>query len=364
MKKVLVVDDERSIQFAISKAIRFMGYEPVIADGGLNAVKLADETLFDLILLDMKMSDLDGIEALGRIRESVANTSTPVVMVTAYSHINIVESAVKLGANDFVVKPFDLSMIIEKVSIWINARVESLWKKLKPDQEKLLTLTVATINKAFKAAQAGRVVPFHQVQETSEQLIEVMDNGNIHDVLEAVKEHDGYTFVHSLRVGIYMALFAQAMKVFSHDEMLCITCGGVIHDVGKSKIPLEVLNKPTELDEHEMLIMHKHVDYTVEILHRTPDVSERVIEIGWTHHERSDGSGYPRGLKLKEMSICGRMAAIVDAYVALTDRRVYKPAYSQERAFEELDIIPGGLDERLLENFKRALTQGIQACYL
>ncbi len=357
MKRILIVDDERSIQFALSKAIRFMGYDPIIANGGLDAVKLAGKTLFDLILLDMKMSDLDGIEALGKIRESGANTFTPVVMVTAYSHMNIVESAVKLGANDFVVKPFDLSTIIDKVSSWANARVESRWKKLKPDQEKLLTLTVTTISKAFKAARAGQVVPFRQVQETSEQLITVMDNGNIHDILEVVKEHDGYTFVHSLRVGIYMALFAQAMKVFSRDEMLCLTCGGVIHDVGKSKIPLEVLNKPSELDEDEMLIIQKHVDYTVEILHRTPDVSEQVIEIGWMHHERSDGSGYPRGLKQREMSICGRMAAIVDAYVALTDRRVYKPAYPQEKAFEELDVTPGGLDEKLLENFKRTLTQ-------
>lgn len=355
MKRILIVDDEPSIQIALSRLVNMMGLESDIAGSGAEAVDKAGRTHYDLVLLDIRMDDMDGIEALEAIRADGLNTGCPVIMVTAFSNINYVEAAIRHGANDFIVKPFESSVISAKISRLINTRVENRWKYLRPEQQKLLRMTLYTLENAFEAVKSGGQIPYEEFAATADQIITVMENDGIAEVLEAVKDHDGYTFTHSLRVGIYMALFAHGLGGYSRDKLLMITSGGVIHDVGKARSPLHILNKPKELDDHEMLIMMEHVNHTVDMLRNTPGIPVPVIEIAAQHHERMDGSGYPNGLNGARTSVCGRMAAIVDAYVALTDRRIYKPAYGMDRAFEELYETPGGLDKELLGAFRKTL---------
>lgn len=355
MKHVLIVDDEKSIQSALSKAIKLLGYDSSVADNGEEAVRLAYEEPFDLIILDIKMDDMSGLEALEKIRAKGKSSKSPVIMLTAYSHPEFVEEAVKHGANDYILKPFNLSLILDRVSVWINANVERSWKELEPEQENLLHMTVKTLNDVFNIVRKGGELPYAQIREAADHIITVMDNGQIAGVLDAVRDHDDYTFSHSLRVGIYMSLFGQSLASFSHDDLVIIATGGVIHDVGKAKTPLTILNKPSELSEEEMKVMMKHVDHTYDILSNTPGVPQLVTDIGWRHHERMDGSGYPQGLKGDEMDVFSKMAAIVDVYVALTDKRVYKPSYTPDMTFEMLKNTPGGLDNGLLQDFRQAL---------
>jgi len=356
MKNVLVVDDEEAIRFSLSKGIAFLGYQCTLAATGREAWLFAQRQRFDLILLDVKMPDMGGLEALKKIRqEDGLNQGTPVIMVTAYSQFEVVEESIKLGANDFLVKPFQLMTILERVSHWVNTGVQDSWTALKPEQENLLRMTVRTMDSMFRAVREGNELPFEQVKGAATQLIKVMDNGNIAGVLDAVREHDDYTFTHSLRVGIYMTLFAQSLASFSTEDLLIITSGGVAHDVGKAKIPLTILNKPSALDPDEMKLMMQHVDHSAEILARTPGIPHPVIDISLMHHERMDGSGYPLGLKGDEIDIFGRMAAIVDVYVALTDTRVYKPSIEPEASFKMMENEPGGLDKSLLADFKEAI---------
>lgn len=358
MKQILVIDGDITSRELLKANLSRLGYEIKLADSGAAAVRETSVNWFDLIMLEVSLPDSSGFEALEAIRQNGQCAKSPVIFITRQSERRLVEAAIKSGAGDFIVKPFDAGVLLHKVSRWINSGAEEEWKKLKPNEEKVLRLTLATLDKAFKAVNEGKELPYGDVRETCREILKVMEDGGIQNVLDSLKEHDSYSFVHSMRVGIYLAMFARTVFGFSPDEVQILTEGGIVHDVGKAKTPLKILNKPSSFDPEEWKEMKEHVAHTVEILKQTPDIPLPVIEIGWCHHEKLDGTGYPRGLKGVEVGTLARMSAIVDAYVSITDRRVYKPGFPPEKAFEMMRNPPGHLDQQLLREFRDMLEVG------
>lgn len=350
MKTVLCVDNEKEYQNLLPQILSKMGYESVVADTGLKALELTRAKKFDLILLDVTLPQMDGFRVMEEVRKDGLSRQTPIIFVTAHSEKANVATAIKFGAADYIVKPFDTGMFLHKVSRFINIEVEADWHKLKPEQEKVLTLTLLTLDKAFDAVQKNGQLPYAEFMDVSAKMTQVIERGDVKGVLDAVKDHDAYTFVHSMRVGIFLSLLANHFGGFSKQDVQILTTGGTVHDVGKAKTPLKVLNKPGKFEPEEWLEMQNHVGYTVDMLRRTPEVPESVIEIAWNHHERIDGGGYPRGLKGDELGVLSRMAAICDVYVALTDRRVYKPGYSPEQAIGMMRD-PNHIDQAVLAEF-------------
>lgn len=356
MKSVLVVDQDRDAFQQISAALGKMGYEGVGAHTGYTAVKMAYKRKFDLILLDIELPEMDGFKVLEEIRSGGASERSNVLMVSGHSEKENVARALRLGAADFVVKPFDTGPFLHKVGRWINSDVEKEWAHLKPEQENVLRITLTTLDKAFDAVVGGKELPYREFRDLSGMLVKVIDDGDVQAVLDAVKEHDSYTFVHSLRVGIFLSVFAKEFGGFDKEEIMTLATGGTVHDVGKAKTPLRVLNKPGSFNPEEWREMKNHVDYSMDILRRTPEVPEPVVEIAWCHHEKLDGTGYPRGLKAAEIGTLARIAAIADVYVALTDRRVYKPGFPPEEAIKMMRD-PNHLDQGLLDIFVKAINR-------
>jgi response regulator RpfG family c-di-GMP phosphodiesterase len=352
MKQVLIADDEPEIRSVLVRALGLLGYRVDQAVNGSEAIEKASETKYSLIMLDHFMPEVAGLDALAAIRDDGPNMSSPVIMVTAYGDMDTVRSAMELGANDFVVKPFHTAILMSKIEKWVSAGAEMAWKNLKPDQEEALRLSLETMTTIFQAVRDRGEIPYQRMKSTSEQIVTVMETGQIAGVLHALKEHDNYTFAHSLRVGVYLAHFAQNLARLSHAETVTVTMGGMIHDVGKAKVPLAILNKPEALTPEEFDIVKRHVEHTVDVLGENAHLPQTVIDIGRDHHERMDGSGYPRGLKGLDIDMFARMAAVVDSYVAITDRRVYKPAYPPEEAFKILYQRREQYDEAILAFFR------------
>lgn len=150
-----------------------------------------------------------------------------------------------------------------------------------------------------------------------------------------LKQKDEYTFQHSVSVSALLMVFARAA---GHDEAAIREAGigGLLHDIGKMAVPLDILNKPGILTAVEKQAMHTHVEAGTAILRRTPGVSPIALHVAAEHHERHDGSGYPKGLKAEQVSRMGRMAAIVDVYDALTSDRVYHRALTPAEALKFL----------------------------
>lgn len=169
----------------------------------------------------------------------------------------------------------------------------------------------------------GKQVDLEQVAPSVERMTSsILRNNGALLALCRIKDKDNYTFQHSVSVGALMVTFCNAMKM-SKDVIHQAGIGGMLHDIGKMKIPDEILNKPDRLTEREFSIMKCHVVESKAILSRAKGISETSITVAAQHHERHDGSGYPEGLKGHEISQLGQMAAIVDVYDALTSDRCY-----------------------------------------
>ncbi len=352
-KNILVIDDDPSIRLLLEKNLHKMNYDDALANDGGEALQLlhSGET-FDLILLDIELPGVSGLEVLQMIRTSKSSfAQVPVLVITAHSDKRIVRHAIELGAQDFIVKPFDIGVMLHKVSRWVNTQAEAEWSRLTKNQERALRLTLTTLDAAHRAAEADKAPDYAAAFECGKAIVKIANDREVHGVLDALRKHDGYAFVHSMRTGIYITLFAQAMEFDEHSVQVVAT-GGILHDIGKARTPLGVLNKPGRLNPDEWTEMRAHVDHTISLLKRRPEIPQEVMEIAWCHHEKIDGSGYPRGLKGSAISELARMAAICDVYVALTDRRSYKPAWEPVKAFEILQKADH-FDQKLVNAFRR-----------
>ena len=172
--------------------------------------------------------------------------------------------------------------------------------------------------------------------------------------LTKIREKDDYLLEHSLNVAILLASFANYLGM-SEDEVQDLSYAGFLHDLGKIKIPDEILHKPGRLTDSEMEVMKGHVKHGVDYLKST-EIAPPLIQAISEHHERLDGLGYPAGTKGDDISQAGRMLAIADMYDALTADRVYKPGMSSQRAFSILmSDAPTRLDQSLVQQFIKCL---------
>lgn len=207
------------------------------------------------------------------------------------------------------------------------------------------------------AIAEGEPVDCNAAAESCQPLADTVRAGNHHEILNAVRSHHDYTYVHSMRVATLLTLFGHGLGMTGED-LVILSTGGLIHDVGKLVTPYEILDKPDKLDDQEWPVMREHVVHSADILGKSDDVTKGSVIIAAQHHEKIDGSGYPHGLKGKEMNELARMSSIVDIFGALTDARSYKPAYPQEKAFNILESMTREIDQHLLSMFKDIFAPG------
>lgn len=184
----------------------------------------------------------------------------------------------------------------------------------------------------------GKQIELELVDPVVEQMTgSILRNKDALLSLCRIKNKDDYTFLHSISVGALLISFARALDL-DRSVIQLLGVGGMLHDIGKTKVPDEVLNKPGKLTQEEFLIMKSHVVHSRDILSGTPGIAQASLDVAAQHHERFDGSGYPLGLKGPEMSVYGQMASIVDVYDAITSDRSYhkgmEPTDALRKMFE------------------------------
>jgi len=236
----------------------------------------------------------------------------------------------------------------------VNAEIEH--KMLAMVQQVKPITTTSTLSEELKRSrkvysEANKIISniMHDVRigkqievERIDPVVEKMANSILRNKdallsLCRIKNKDDYTFLHSVSVGALLISFAHALD-FKHDVIKQLGVGGMLHDIGKTKVPNEILNKPGALTEEEFIIMKSHVVHGCSILRKSPGIAQVSFDVASQHHERFDGSGYPLGLKNSEMSVYGQMAAIVDVYDAITADRCYhkgmEPTVAIRKMFE------------------------------
>lgn len=182
----------------------------------------------------------------------------------------------------------------------------------------------------------GKQIQLEQIEPLVERIVDsIFRQQDAMLPLARLKDHDEYTFQHSVSVCALMTSFARTLKL-PRDIIHEIAVGALLHDVGKAKVPDEILNKPAKLTDAEFLKMKSHVVQSKIILQGTPGISQVALDVAAQHHERFDGTGYPNKLKGDEISLYGQMGAIVDVYDAITSNRVYHKGMAPTEALRKL----------------------------
>jgi len=258
------------------------------------------------------------------------------------------------GGVEFIKTPTSKNTIITTMSGLLSHNVEERWEALPEAQRSTLQKTVREFQSLSTAIEKGEPLDLEAAEESVEPLVESINNHDYGGILEGVRGHHNYTYVHSLRVATFLSIFGHTIGMRG-DDLHTLATGGLLHDVGKMATPQDILNKNGKLDEREWPVMQGHVEQSRIILERTPNVTKGIQIIALQHHEKLDGSGYPLGLKGDELNELARMSMIVDIFGALTDERSYKPAFPPEKAFAILEDLGDKMDQSLVKVFRGVL---------
>jgi putative nucleotidyltransferase with HDIG domain len=313
--RILVVDDEEPIREIVSTMLTSAGYACKQASSGIEALAvLSFGEEFELMLSDLMMADLDGLGLLERAKEKYPDM--PVVMVTAVHDISVALEAIRKGAYDYVLKPFEREILLATVSRALENR------RLKMEnlnyQMNLESLVEARTDQ-LQAAMAS-------LERSYDITLEALG--------DALDLKDAETEGHSKRVTAFTIAIAKQMGLPS-DQIRVIARGAFLHDFGKVAIPDAILRKPGKLDAKEMDIMREHCYHGYQMVKKIPFLVD-AAEIVYSHQERFDGTGYPRGLKGEEIPLGARIFAVADTLDAITSDRVYRPAQTLQAAREEI----------------------------
>jgi putative two-component system response regulator len=329
---VLVVDDDEQVREVMRALVESLGYRVRVAVDGADALEKVGADATDLVLMDATMPRMDGIEAVRRLKQDEETRIIPIIMVTAMNDLDTKIQALEAGADDFLGKP------AERVEL--QARIASLLKvKAYNDQSR-------SYQKDLEAEVARRTRQLEDALGRQRRLsLEA-----IFRLSRAAEFRDEDTGSHLRRMSRYASAIARRMGL-GEGTAEAILYAAPMHDVGKIGIPDQILLKPGRLDEREMQVMKMHTTIGAEILHGSIADYLRLGEvIALSHHERWDGTGYPRGLAGAKIPLAGCITAIADVFDALTTKRPYKEPLPVEKALaivregRETHFHPGVVD--------------------
>ena len=220
---------------------------------------------------------------------------------------------------------------------WAGRRLlDILWSRrlggLGAVEQQIVGATREAMAKLFTPDADVRAA-YQDTVEAAGPLADAVCRGGMDTLLDVLRHHHAYSFAHSVRVGVLLGLFGQWVG-FSQDDIRLVTLGGLVHDIGKRNLPTGLLDKPARLDDDEMALMRKHPVWSREVLTEIGAVPAEVVRIAERHHEKLDGTGYPRGLPARQLDDLSLVSAVVDVFVALTDKRAYKRAMTSAEALE------------------------------
>lgn len=327
-KDILVVDDEPIIRDILVRKLTSSGYMPVAVGNAFEALDKMREKTFPVILSDIMMPGIDGIELLKKIRSGYPDTA--VVMITAVSNANAAIEALKEGASDYLIKPFNLEEIVMSIANALEKRRLILENRgYQEHLEELVRVQTAEI-RGLLAIEQQKTFQLNKALDE----IQVTYNTTLEALSTALDYRDNVTEGHSQRVVKYSIEIGKALGLKDYD-LEVLARGTLLHDIGKIGVPDSILRKPAILTSEEWGEMRKHVEYGYRMLKGIPflkDASSIVLH----HQERYDGAGYPQGLKRDEIVIGARIFAIVDTYDSMTTDRPYRKALTDKDAREEI----------------------------
>jgi len=328
MSRVLVVDDEKSIRITLCEFLKNAGFEAYSACDALVAQEMVDEQDFDVIITDIIMPKVSGIEMLTKIQENYPYIQT--IIMTGEPTVETAVQAVQFSANDYLTKPISKEDMLKAVRN--AAKIKSLH-----DEKALLEKQNQLYQKNLEGIVAKRT---EALQASMQSIISLLAS--------VVEVRDPYTAGHQRRVGNLSAAIAEKMEL-PQSTIDIIRIIGYIHDIGKMFIPTEILSKPGKLNAIEMQMIREHPMNGYQMIKKV-ELPALVAETIYQHHERCNGSGYPRALDAEMIVQEAQILMVADVVEAMMSHRPYRPALGVDAALAEIKQNSGLLFNKQVVN--------------
>jgi putative two-component system response regulator len=342
---ILCVDDE-AVNLSLLEAILGRNnYQVICVSKGIDALLKIKSQPIDLVIMDVTMPGMDGLEVCRKIKEDQKLNDIPIILVTGLSSHEDRVRGIEVGVEDYFTKPFNKTALLARIKILLKVKklgderkhAEEALQKAHDDLESLVKLRTAELAKANEILQmdiAERMKVDEKLQNTLNSLRKAVSM-TIQVLVAAVDARDPYTAGHQRRAANLARAIATEMG-FSPEKVEGIRMAGYIHDIGKLSIPAEILSKPTKLSEIEFALIKEHSRSGYEIL-KDVESPWPLAEMVYQHHERMDGSGYPRKLQGNTIIIEARILAVADVVEAMASHRPYRPSLGIDLALAEIE---------------------------
>jgi response regulator RpfG family c-di-GMP phosphodiesterase len=335
MARILIVDDEPGLRETLALFLRRDGHEVATAGDVPSALGVLVERPVDVVLADLVMPGESGLTLLARVRE--AYPTVQVVLVTGEPSVDTAAEALRLGAFDYLSKPVrreTLARVVER-AVQVKALSDEnrrLDAELRAQHVELESLV---------AARTGELTAAHEELEGAYRTLRLALDGTVQAMARMAESRDPYTAGHQRRVAALAEALSDELRLEA-EVRETIALAAVIHDIGKIGVPAEILAKPTRLSapERHLIEQHPAIGYTILAPVAFP---WPIAEVVHAHHERLDGSGYPRGLAGDAIRIEARVLAVADVVEAISSDRPYRAALGLDVALTEIERGAGSI---------------------
>lgn len=402
---ILIVEDSQTQAEMLKRLLAEADYNVKVARDGAEGLKMAHELTPDLIISDISMPHMDGFALCKLLRESKQFETTPIILLTALSDVWDVIRGLNAGADNYLTKPYDPPLLLERVedaisrgafqdtqkfSVTVDVAGDRVTVEAGPQQ--LVNLLVSTYrnaisqNKLLQSTQdqlallnlhledevdrkshdlvdkerALKLEIEKNLQRKEQHLKELRENlvDSVTALAQIVELRDPYTSGHQRRVADLAVAIATDMGL-SGDDIDGLKIAGVVHDIGKIRVPVEILSKPGRLDDEEMALIKLHPEAGFQIL-KNIKFPWPIATIVQQHHEHEDGLGYPLGLKHGQILLSASIITVADVVDAMSFHRPYRAALGIERAIEEIKAWSGiRYDSRVVDACVRVIEMGL-----
>lgn len=322
---ILIVDDVEMNRFSLKNIICDMGYQALLAENGIQALKIMEHCTPSLILLDVSMPEMDGYEFCNIMKKDVVTRDIPIIFISAYDDPEDVIKGFETGGEDYITKPFIKEVVKARVNV--HLKLYDATKNLLETNRRLQ----ASVNEQLK-----------QMEQEKKNVL--------YALASVARENACYREDYMGRLQYNCKILSQAMQlspkyetVISDSFVETIELVSPLCDLGNVSIPHEILKKESPLTDEEFAIMKTHTTNGAKILKDIKhlgdynDFVEMSIQIANYHHENWDGTGYPEGLKENEIPLPAQIVSLASAYCALTEDRSYRKAYGREDAIAVIE---------------------------
>lgn len=327
--QILIVDDVEANRFVLRDIISDMGYQPILTENGVQALKMVQRIKPQLIILDIAMPQMDGYEVCNRIKADATTREIPIIFISAFDEPADIVKGFNLGGEDYITKPFIPEVVKARVGMHLklyeaNCRMQEMNRQLQ-----------ISVTEQLKQIEKER-------------------RSVLYALIRVARENACYDESYMERLSYNCRMLTEAMQLsanfgdmISDNYVDTIELAAPLCDLGNMAIPTNILQKQGALTPGESAVMQTHPAIGARIMRdigmngNDNTFIRMAIEIANYHHENWDGSGYPEGKKGDEIPLSAQIVAVASAYCALTEKRVYRDAYSQEKALEIMEADAG-----------------------